>query len=59
MDLALNNLQWLLCYNTKPNQMKSIYIDNILKSHFQICVFFELTPPPDESGILPPILSFS
>ena len=21
-DLALNNLQWLICYKTKPNQTK-------------------------------------
>ena len=22
MDLALNNLQWLICHKTKPNQTK-------------------------------------
>ena len=27
-DLALNNLQWLICHKTKPNQTKS-YIYNI------------------------------
>ena len=27
-DLALNNLQWLICYKTQPNQTKS-YIFNI------------------------------
>ena len=25
-DLALNNLQWLICHNTKPNQIYSIYM---------------------------------
>ena len=23
MDLALNNLQWLICHKTKPNQTKA------------------------------------
>ena len=23
MDLALNNLQWLMCHKTKPNETKS------------------------------------
>ena len=27
-DLALNNLQWLICHKTQPNQTKS-YIFNI------------------------------
>ena len=27
-DLALNNLQWMICHKTKPNQTKS-YIFNI------------------------------
>ena len=25
-DLALNNLQWLICHKTKPNQTIYIYI---------------------------------
>ena len=25
-DLALNNLQWLICHKTKPNPMYSIYM---------------------------------
>ena len=25
MDLALSNLQWLICHKTKPNQTKRIY----------------------------------
>ena len=25
MDLALNNLQWLICHKTKPNQTKAMY----------------------------------
>ena len=24
MDLALNNVQWLICHKTKPNQTKPI-----------------------------------
>ena len=24
MDLALNNLQWLICYKTKPNQKTNL-----------------------------------
>ena len=35
MDLALNNLQWLIChktipYQTKPNQTKSISISFLI-----------------------------
>ena len=26
-DLALNNLQWLICHDTKPNQTKFAKID--------------------------------
>ena len=29
MDLTLNNLQWLICHKTKPNQIK-------------LCLFFAL-----------------
>ena len=25
-DLALNNLQWLICHKTKPNQIYLIYL---------------------------------
>ena len=25
-DLALNNLQWLICHKTKPNHIYSIYM---------------------------------
>ena len=28
-DLVLNDLKWLICYNTKPNQIIYIYISNI------------------------------
>ena len=28
-DLALNNLQWLICYKTKPNQTKPNQIISI------------------------------
>ena len=30
MDLALNNLHWLICHETKPNQTKpntNVYVD--------------------------------
>ena len=30
-DLALNNLQWLICHQTKPNQTKFI-IQRFMKS---------------------------
>ena len=26
MDLALNNIQWLICHKTKPNQTKQNHI---------------------------------
>ena len=26
-DVALNNLQWLICHKTKPNQTKSYIFD--------------------------------
>ena len=26
MDLALNNLQWLICHKTKPNQTNYLYV---------------------------------
>ena len=38
MDLALNNLQRLICHKTqqtKPNQTKDFYIN-----HFSLIVFF-------------------
>ena len=25
-DLALNNLQWLICHQTKPNHISNIYV---------------------------------
>ena len=28
-DLALNNLQWLICHKTKPNQTKPNHVVNI------------------------------
>ena len=31
IDLVLNNLQWLIYHQTKPNQTKSIKITNIKK----------------------------
>ena len=32
MDLALNNLQWLICHKTKPNQMIIIIYNAALGS---------------------------
>ena len=32
MDSALNNLKWLICYKTKPNQIKS----NLIKQYVEI-----------------------
>ena len=32
-DLALNNLQWLICHNTKPNQT-NIYCPDCLLSTY-------------------------
>ena len=39
MDLALNNLQWLICHKTKPNQT-NIYINMVFEefSEVTICV---------------------
>ena len=37
MDLALNNLQWLICYKIKQNQNKLITSD---KQGFPFLVFF-------------------
>ena len=30
MDLALNNLQWLMCHETEPNQIKRKFNQNTL-----------------------------
>ena len=30
-DLALNNLKWLICHKTQPNQILYIYIFNMYK----------------------------
>ena len=34
-DLALNNLQWLICYKTKPNQTKPSHISTDVWLHYQ------------------------
>ena len=36
MDLALDNLQWLICHKTKPNQL----LNNRLK-HFTFSAIFQ------------------
>ena len=28
-DLALNNLQWLICHKTKPNQISTLAMPNL------------------------------
>ena len=43
-DLALNNLQWLLCHKTKPNQTKSFIFDiymykKVLSDFHWYCIF--------------------
>ena len=35
-DLALNNLQWLICHKTKPNQTKSYMFNIFVKGGFGI-----------------------
>ena len=35
-DLASNNLKWLICYKTEPNQTKSGKINYIWK-HLTVC----------------------
>ena len=37
MDLALNNLQWLICHKTKPNQYEYVAVHFLCKkkkNHF-------------------------
>ena len=33
-DLALNNLQWLICHKTQPNQTKHIFIQCVYIKRF-------------------------
>ena len=36
MDLALNNLQWLICNKTKPNQLTHrVYVSICFKFKFE------------------------
>ena len=37
MDLALNNLQWLICHKTKPNKTSIETVD--LKLKIKILIF--------------------
>ena len=39
MDLALNNLQWLICYKTQPNQGQTK--PNFLNLH-EKCYFLQI-----------------
>ena len=40
-DLALNNLQWLICHKTKLNQAKSLchmdFMSNIVEREMRFC----------------------
>ena len=43
MDLALDNLQWLICHKTKLNQMlycKEFYSINFYCTNFMIVIYF-------------------
>ena len=42
MDLALNNLQWLICHKTKPNQTK-LKINNFLQYLLRIKITLSLS----------------
>ena len=50
-DLALNNLQWLICHKTKPNQTKpnpiyQIYMnkEDLALNNLQRLIFHEAKP---------------
>ena len=48
-DLALNNLQWLICHKTKPNQTKSyiliyMYKKDVVLNNIQYFICYK-TPP--------------
>ena len=36
MDLALNNIQWLICHQTKPNQTKMLPTNYSLRNHMYL-----------------------
>ena len=41
MDLALNNLQWLICHKTKPNQTKpKIYTFPFVYSYVYVSIAY-------------------
>ena len=44
-DLALNNLQWLICHKTRPNQTNTTSIYSNSSASFQkwLCIFLFLT----------------
>ena len=35
-DLALNNLQWLICHKTKPNPIDVIVSEFEIQSHYHV-----------------------
>ena len=38
-DLLLNNLKWLICHKSKPNQTKPNFCKNTLKQHIYMYIF--------------------
>ena len=42
MDLALNNLQWLICYKTKPNQSLSLSLSLSLYIYIYIYILYAI-----------------
>ena len=46
MDLALNNLQRLICHKTKPNQTKSVILAQMVEAEEYADRISAQTPPP-------------
>ena len=60
LDLAWNNLQWLICYKTKPNQI-SLFCIILIASPFppnHACTPFGITIVPHKV-VFPPVFLFS
>ena len=43
-DLALNNLQWLICYKTKPNQILYVYKKDLALNDLQLLMCHKTKP---------------
>ena len=41
IDLALNNLQWLMCHKTKPNQTTSKHINILIILFINFVCYFK------------------